>query len=240
MDIVSIVFLVIMLIFAIIGIVKGFINSIISFAGGLIAIALAAVLAKPLSQLFINLDFVVGVENSIYDWLVSLNPAFEMTFYNNDKTAIMTVLSDLNLPEFLNSIIADNIITLIPDEGIYLGEVVSHSLTEMLLIIIIFILLFIIIKLILFILKKSIKKILDAVKLLKAVDKLAGAVLGALIGLIIVDVICIGITAMNGVPFLEDISLFINEQMCLGTDQMTIAKFIYENNIVLMIIALIF
>lgn len=236
MDIVSIVFLIIIAVFIIVGLIKGFARSIIDFVGEILVLVGAAFLTKPASSFINNIEFVLERKNDVYNYLINFNPLFGEVFSKDNKEGIKTALSQLNIPEILNSFLTDQIIPYMPDDGIVLADVLSSTLISVLVTVISFVALYIVLRIIFMVIKVLSKKIIDSIKPIKNMDRVLGGILGLIVGVIAVNILCLLITVKLSIPMLEGFNLFLIDQMQLNTDNFTLSKFIYENNLILLII----
>ncbi len=239
MDVVSCVFIVILLGFIIFGAVTGLLRSLLHYAKGLISFILALLLCRPVASLFSNLPIVQEGQNNIYSWLCSVNPIFSTTFHPDQREAVLDALKSLYIPDFLASFLADKITPSIPLEGIELGTSVASTLMMLFLTIICFIILIIVIRLLLILIRRFIKGLLDKLPAIKTVDRVLGALLGVVFGIFIIDILCIAITGITSVPFFNDMSNWFADQMALNNpEQFRLSKFFMENNLVLKLIGM--
>jgi len=209
----------IFLIFIMVGVSKGFIKSILSFFGSLVALIVAFIFCKQFA----------GILDDKFDLLAKLSKVVENILDNNSKFAIelsagaiQESLEAANVPGFMVSLIMELpvVVNNTYPEGTTVASLVSPVIANYLLILISFLALFIIFKIVLLVLKlfaDSIKKI----KIIDIVDKLLGMVVGVVEGAIVVY---IGLTVISFFPS-------VMSKPMEGINNSTIAKYLYESDI---------
>ena len=75
-DKITIIFLILLAAFIVIGIVRGFLFSLLSLAGFLIAVACAFLLSKPVGDALTNSSIGTSMQGSIYDWILLCSLSF--------------------------------------------------------------------------------------------------------------------------------------------------------------------
>ena len=236
MDLVSIVFIAVIILFIIIGIIKGFAASVIDFLGQIIILIVAYLLTNVLTPIVANISIFTSFKSSIYNALLDFNPLFGELFYKDNPEAINQAVQSLKIPSIISPFISNEIIKIIPDEGIIIGEAISSLLIQIICSIICFALIYLILRLSLVLIKKLFKSIISNIKPIKKIDRLLGAVLGLFIGIISVNIICLILTLTMSIPLLEEFNLFVINQMQLNSDTWTLSKYMYQNNLLLLII----
>lgn len=241
MDIISCIFIVLILAFILFGFIKGFLRSLLYYARGILSFFIALIFCQPLANLFQSLSFVQQGKITIQEWLYNQNTLFRQTFYPEEREKVLDALKSLSIPDFFASFLADKITPSIPSGGIELGVTVADALMMTLLTIFSFIILIIAVRILLMILRRFTKMLLNRLPTIKIIDRIFGLLLGAFIGIVVVDFICILFTGIMSVPFFDNFSMILNEQMALNQEQeFRISKFFYENNLLLKLFAFFF
>lgn len=231
MDIISIIFIIIIIFFTIFGLAKGFIKTILIFSKGIISFIVASVFCSSLGSLLMLLPFVNSWNTSFATSLENKSIIFSQTVYADDTDLISSALNELNIPSFLSNILAKKIE--IPSTGAVLSTCISSQLIHMIMVLIAFIILLIGTRLILFILRKIISKIVESVSPLKFLNRTLGGILGCIMGLVIIWVTCYVFSILITIPALESFSNYLTSQMKLDSNTFTISKFFYEHNLLL-------
>ena len=154
MDLVSIVFIAVIILFIIIGIIKGFAASVIDFLGQIIILIVAYLLTNVLTPIVANISIFTSFKSSIYNALLDFNPLFGELFYKDNPEAINQAVQSLKIPSIISPFISNEIIKIIPDEGIIIGEAISSLLIQIICSIICFALIYLILRLSLVLIKK--------------------------------------------------------------------------------------
>lgn len=163
-----------LLVFAVIGLFKGLFKELVGFIGTVVAFALAVAFCAKLAQFLIDKT---SLNASIASLIVSNFPSDEIAV-----SELPNALAALNIPSFLTSPILDYA-AFLGTETVIVADVVSGTFAKYVLIIISFVAIVLLVKLACFILKTIFK----AVKRIPGVglmDRLLGAVLGVIKGLI--------------------------------------------------------
>lgn len=235
MDVISIIFIVILLLFIILCTVKGFIRSIIFFGKDIISFLAAITLCRPLADLLMNLPTAKSSEQGMMAWLQKQGPLFSETIYPGNTDPIVEALKSLSIPEFVAKAITNQIASTIPQGGINLSETIATALVYIILCVISFILIIIVVRILFFILNKFIKGIFKTLPEIKTIDRLFGAILGTIIAIIIIDGVCFVFMGIISLPGLESIATYLQTTMKLEESTFTLSKFFYEHNILLYI-----
>jgi uncharacterized membrane protein required for colicin V production len=209
----------ILLIFVLVGVKKGFIKSVLSFFGSLVALIVAFIFCKQFA----------GILDNKFDLLAKIAKYVETALMKNSKFAIelsagaiQESLEAANVPGFMISVIMQLpvVINNTYPAGTTVATLVSPVISNYILIIISFIGLFIIFKIVLLILKifaDSIKKI----KIIDIVDKLLGLAVGVVEAAVVVYV---ALTVISLFPS------FMSKPM-EGINSSKIGKYLYESDI---------
>ncbi len=240
MDILSAIFLIIILIFLLVGTLNGFIKTLLIFSKGIVSYLIASLFSKPLANLLLKLPFTNSAKNGISNWIISINPSFGETIMPNQSDKVYESMKSLPLPNFITKALATNITSSIPSEGITIANEVSYQILLLLFTILSFIILIVATRILLQLFSSIIKKFIDSLHGIKVIDRIFGIVLGLFLGICIVDLICICLTGIMNTPFLSSWGNALIDIMKLNEDNFTISKFMYEHNLLLFIISLFF
>jgi len=209
----------IVLIFVLVGVKKGFIKSVLSFFGTIVALIVAFIFCKQFA----------GILDDKFSLLSKLAGIVENTLDNNSKFAIelsagaiQESLEAANIPGFIVSLIMQLpvVINNTYPAGTTVATLVAPVIANYILLLISFLGLFIIFKIVLIILKlfaDSIKK----VKIIDVVDKLLGLVVGVIEATI---VIYISLTVISFFPT-------VMSKPMQGINESQITKYLYESDI---------
>lgn len=241
MDIISCIFIIILLFFIIFGLISGFLRSLLHYAKGIVSFVVALLLCKPIASLFFNASWALSGKAAINEWLCNTNSLFAQTFYPDQTERVLEAIKSLFIPNFFASFLADKITPSIPSEGIALGVSLADSLMNILIMVAAFIIILIVVRLLLIIISKFTKGLMDKLPGVKMVDRVLGLILGLFMGILVIDVICAIFTGIMSVPFFEGISNGLKQQMALDNpDTFTLSKYFYENNLLLKFISSFF
>ena len=236
-DIISIIYIAIIVLFALIGLKRGFFKTLVSFLKGIISFVISILLCEPLARLLTNSKIGSTLAIKISDVLNARGGLFTATITLENKEALLSqALTEIKIPEVLHEFISSLVV--VPSEGsVTIGNALALSITYYIFIAITFIVLLILARLAVRLIAKIFKS-LEQIPFVGVTNKLMGTILNAFIGFVIVCVISYGITCL--IPLNNEISSFLIETMRLEDSEVfTISKFFYENNFLLTIIAAI-
>ena len=208
---VDLIIIVIMVSSIFVGLKKGLISCIIDIAAVIVALILAILLCRPITNLVI--------ENTNFDESLATTISQNIPLSDTD----FKVEANTNLPEgivdYINSI-TENVNTSKEEAFNAIGVEIASGIIS----VIVFIAIFVIVRIILTLIK-VVSKIIDKIPLLSQVNKVGGAVLGAIEGAIIIYVIFAAVSMIA--PVISDANLLelINSS--------NIGSIMYNNNLVL-------
>ena len=208
---VDLIIIVIMVSSIFVGLKKGLISCIIDIAAVIVALILAILLCRPITNLVI--------ENTNFDESLATTISQNIPLSDTD----FKVEANTNLPEgivdYINSI-TENVNTSKEEAFNAIGVEIASGIIS----VIVFIAIFVIVRIILTLIK-VVSKIIDKIPLLSQVNKVGGAVLGAIEGAIIIYVIFAAVSMIA--PVISDTNLLelINSS--------NIGSIMYNNNLVL-------
>lgn len=237
-DYVSIVIIVILVIGLIYGIFKGFLKTALSIVVYIGSIVIAVFVTSPLANWFKTLPMNDSIYNGVFNWLnTGHEEAFAMNLtMENKDTVIPEALKAFGLPEALSSII-NPFIGNIPSDGIQVGEFISSTITNYILMAIAFVVVWFVSFIILLIVKMLIKKALK-VKAINVIDKLLGVVTGLGLSICVCLIISYGLACVINLN--ENVYNYFKDVMYLEDDNVyTISKMLYENNFLQQLINMI-
>ena len=236
-DVMSIIFVVIILVAFIVGVVKGLIGAIVSFLSSLGSIFFASLFCEPVGNLLYGTGVSRVVYNPIFSWVSTQGDGMlNQTITAETKDEFLTQAFDaLKIPELFRGVLNEMISSFIPQDGANLAEVLSESLTLYAMSAISFVVLTIVIFLLFFMLKKFAKKF-NKIPVIGGFNRFLGGVIGIGIGLTVCSIICFGISFLStyNVSFATDLL----SVMKIDDDSVwTLSKVIYNNNFILSLIS---
>lgn len=170
--IVDIIIILIMFLAIFIGMKKGFISCVIDILAVIIALILAIILCKPITNVIIdNTNF----DENLKDTIVQNIPLNDVDFKVEEETNLPKPVVD-----YINGITSD--VNTTKDDAI---NIIAKELASGIITVIVFIAIFFIIRIIL-VFVKIVAKLIDKIPVLKQINKLGGAICGAIEGLIII------------------------------------------------------
>lgn len=221
---VDIAILGIILLFAIVGLLKGFMKTLLSFAGAVLAIILSYFLTKPVVaalagsniESFVS-EKVLSVLSGIGGMMTTEIPSYEVLVEQLSASVPVYVAESLanSISEYIGTA-ADQT----------LAELLTPGLTNILLNIIVFIVLFIAF-MIVFAILKSIAKAFKSIKLIDFIDKVLGFALGAVLGVAFVYFVLLIFTFLTGMEGITPIIDSINASK--------IGSVMYNQNLIVII-----
>ena len=237
-DVLTIVYLVIILLYLIIGLKKGFFKTLTGLIKSVLAIVIAIFLARPLTSLVVGTGIGDGINGKIETWLLGKEGVFTSVVTADTKDAVIVqALGQLNIPSVFHSWLAKMIDQYVEvgTEGVTVAAALAPAITYYLFYAAVFIVLFIIGLIICAILNKIFEK-LEEIPFVGGLNKLLGVVLNLAIGLLVICVISYGLTFLVSLD--NGISKWLVETMALDNPEVkSISKFFYENNFLIKIIA---
>lgn len=236
-DIVSIVYIVIVLIFMCVGIKKGFFKTLIALVKNILSFVFAAFLSDPIAKLLINSSLGNSLNSKLLEFFNSKGSLYTTTVTEESLHELITNgLNSIHLPESVHPTVFNAINKMVDISGneYTVGEVLAQCVSYFVFLVVAFLILFIIIRIITGILNKLFES-LEQVPVIDSVNKLLGAVINAAIGILFVCLISYGLTFV--IPLDNSVSTWLIETMKLNeNDVFTISKFFYQNNFLTKII----
>jgi len=242
------VYLAILLIGLIIGINKGFISSLLSFFGLIIAVVVAALLAGIVGNWIRQISgwgtamtdsinsWITGKAGSSFDLTTVLSKADLTTADASGKTVLATILGYAGIPinlDFTNNLVLS---TVEANPTVGIGQCISLAITNLAFTAIGFVVVLLLMLIVIAILKHITKNI-NKIPVAGSINKFLGAIFGLAIGAVIVVVISYG---LNMLPSGNDAYNFISDTICLSDNtHWTLAEYLYTENFLTKIIAMI-
>lgn len=211
MNYVDIIIIVILLIFIIIGICKGFMSSFLSLFHGMVLIFLSIMLTSPIN-LLINK---IGITNSIqtayierFNTMEGFNTNLTNVDSNSLNTYVKTTINESNLPNITKTT-TNWFLKISPEQiadkdNITLNNILSNAYSNFWSTLIAFSLSFILILLLLLILNKITNKS-KQIPVIKATDRVLGAVYGIIHGVIIICILFAVLSLFSPTGLLEPV-----------------------------------
>ena len=208
---VDLIIIIIMVSSIFVGLKKGLISCIIDIAAVIVALILAIILCRPITN--------VVIENTNFDESLATTISQNIPLSDTDfKVEANTNLPD-GIVDYINSI-TENVNTSKKEAFNAIGVELASGIIS----VIVFIAIFVIVRLVLALIK-VVSKIIDKIPLLSQVNKVGGAICGAIEGAIIIYVIFAAVSMIA--PIISDTNLLelINSS--------NIGSIMYNNNLVL-------
>ena len=236
-DILTLIFLAIILLNLFMGLVRGFLKELISFFGFFLVLLGAFLLCKPIGGLFNNL-FGNAFASPIYNFLVGKSDQFAQVMTQEAANeALPSLLSGIKVPSFLQAPIIKYVVGCIPAESpeLAVGTYVANSMALLACSAIAFIAVAIVLIIVLVIITKLTKKI-NHVPVLGWLNKLLGALLGILAGIVVVAGIGSLISMMSGMEFMQKFLVETLKVPLEDPNRWSFAKVFIENDLINMVI----
>ena len=230
-DKITIIFLILLVAFIVIGIVRGFLFSLLSLAGFLIAVVCAFLLSKPIGDALTNSSIGTSMQGSIYDWILTKsNYAAYPLSQELAKEMLPEMLNEIGIPNFLNSFIISLILPYIPEVATEpIGQYIAHGVTNIALVVISFLVLLIVFSIVLLFLKRFAKGV-NKIPVVGLVNRLLGAVFGLAMGVVFLIVVSYGLNFVALIPGANE--WLVSELRLTDSSSWSFAKMLYEQNVI--------
>ena len=230
-DKITIIFLILLVAFIVIGIVRGFLFSLLSLAGFLIAVVCAFLLSKPVGDALTNSSIGTSMQGSIYDWILTKsNYAAYPLSQELAKEMLPEMLNEIGIPNFLNSFIISLILPYIPEVATEpIGQYIAHGVTNIALVVISFLVLLIVFSIVLLFLKRFAKGV-NKIPVVGLVNRLLGAVFGLAMGVVFLIVVSYGLNFVALIPGANE--WLVSELRLTDSSSWSFAKMLYEQNVI--------
>lgn len=228
MGIIDCIVLFLFLVFMIIGFFKGFLKQVFSTLGWIIALIAATLLSKPIGNALFQTNLGIGLNGSIYNWIVSKGELFSTPVPQLTSEYLNDALSNLGIPSFLHSVVI-KMIDVNAYQDMSIAEIISPKLASFFLIAISYVVVYLIVFLFAKLLASLAKKIVRG-SALGLFDGILGALwCGVKVG-IFVSLAMLLLSFITTMPFGGPITEWLNKDMKLLEEGFGIAKFFYEFN----------
>ena len=230
-DKITIIFLILLVAFIVIGIVRGFLFSLLSLAGFLIAVACAFLLSKPVGDALTNSSIGTSMQGSIYDWILTKsNYAAYPLSQELAEDLLPEMLNEIGIPNFLNSFIISLILPYIPEVATEpIGQYIAHGVANIALVVISFLVLLIVFSIVLLFLKRFAKGV-NKIPVVGLVNRLLGAVFGLAMGVVFLIVVSYGLNFVALIPGANE--WLVSELRLTDSSSWSFAKMLYEQNVI--------
>ena len=230
-DKITIIFLILLVAFIVIGIVRGFLFSLLSLVGFLIAVVCAFLLSKPVGDALTNSSIGTSMQGSIYDWILTKsNYAAYPLSQELAKEMLPEMLNEIGIPNFLNSFIISLILPYIPEVATEpIGQYIAHGVANIALVVISFLVLLIVLSLALLFLKRFAKGV-NKIPVVGLVNRLLGAVFGLAMGVVFLIVVSYGLNFVALIPGANE--WLVSELRLTDSSSWSFAKMLYEQNVI--------
>lgn len=230
-DKITIIFLILLVAFIVIGIVRGFLFSLLSLVGFLIAVVCAFLLSKPVGDALTNSSIGTSMQGSIYDWILTKsNYAAYPLSQELAKEMLPEMLNEIGIPNFLNSFIISLILPYIPEVATEpIGQYIAHGVANIALVVISFLVLLIVFSIVLLFLKRFAKGV-NKIPVVGLVNRLLGAVFGLAMGVVFLIVVSYGLNFVALIPGANE--WLVSELRLTDSSSWSFAKMLYEQNVI--------
>lgn len=229
---IDIVLIVSFLAFIIIGYKEGFMTKVLNIAKGFGGVFVSLFLVVPFGKLFYNISFIRDPIFNKVEYNVSQKITCDLATASTEE-----VLGEIGVPGFMRGILINNLN--LSDKATDVVYSVSDVITKLLLYVIAFLILIFIFTIGIAILKLIVKGLRKTSKFITIVDGIFGIVFGAClflavayIGLLVISIVL----QTTGAD--SNFAKFITVDMQLNTNSFRISKFLYNNNVIGMIIGI--
>ena len=223
--IIDIGLLVLSLLFAISGFKNGFVKEVLRIASFVGAIAIAYFLANWVEDILVTTPFYTFLSNNLRDLIFAGNALYDVVIDNSQPGALGELtngLTQLGLPSFLASPLADILVTF---NGT-LGDALAITAAYLLILILSYIGPFLIAWLLLAIIGNLLVKLFSRVDSLQFIDSLLGIFLGLARAAVLVTLAIIVVIPVTFV--IPSVDAFITNDLALNEPVFSIGNFIYS------------
>lgn len=211
----------IILLFAVVGLLKGFMKTLLSFAGVVLALIAAVLLTKPVVASLAGSKIETMIGDKVFTLLSGMGDL--MTTEIPSYEVLVEVLQQ-SLPASVAQSLAQSVAEMIGTSANQtLAQLLTPGLTNIFMNLLVFIALFVIL-MIIFAIVKAIVNAVKHIKLIDIADKILGFILGALMGVAFVYLIMLILTLLTGV---ESINNLVD--MILAS---SLGSIMYNNNLI--------
>lgn len=239
-DIISIIYVVIILLFALVGLKRGFFKTLVSFIKSVVSLVLSFFLCKPLAQLLMSGSLGLKLQDVLLNSFNNQGGIFLTAITESNKSEVVSsALQQINIPNILNGYLTNLVSNYIPTtgEGITVANALSSTISYYILIVISFILISIAVAILCFVLRK-IFAVIEQIPIISSLNKIGGLLLNGVCGFIFVCIISFALTIV--MPLNETLSNWLSDTMMLNDSLVfTISKYFYEQNFLVKIFAFI-
>lgn len=222
--IVDLIIIAIIVLFGIFGLKKGFMQTLLSFAGVLLALILSLLFADNLAEALIASPFGKTISNLANNILSGMGGF--MTTVVPSYEALVQTLSE-SLPNIIAEALAHSIDGFTGTvANMTVAEILTPGLTNIMMTIISFILIFVG-SLIVFSIVKAVVKSITSLPIINSVDKALGFVLGVVKGVIFIYVVFLFVSLLSGAEFMQ---WFVD-----ALNSSKLALWLYNNNLILIV-----
>lgn len=230
MDLASIIIIGIVLLGGLLGFALGFFKILLKALHGITSFIISFFLAKPVGTLIYHSSIGSKISVQIEQGLLTQNEIFQQVLTNDNQAEVISKgLSSINIPSFMHDLINSLMGNIVTDSG---GNTLAHysgiALSKMACVMIAFVILVLISLIIIQILKMIFKSLLNA-GVISLLNRIIGAVTGVLFAVVIIAGLLYGIAILSSisVSFREWSTQFLK----LEEETMTLAKWLYEKNL---------
>lgn len=235
MGIIDTIILLLFLVIIIIGFFRGFIKQVLASLAWIIALIAAVCLCSTAAEALMDMKVGISLNNSIYEFIASKGESFTTVVSTINEEDLSSVLTQIGIPNILHSFIVKNI-----DLSTFMNTSIAEFISPKISLVLLIIIAFIVIYLFVFIIIKVIAKLFGNIvrgSALGFVDGVLGAIWGSVKICILISVLMLALSFVVSMPFGDPINEWITIDMKLNEEGFGIAKFFYENNLILFVIS---
>lgn len=246
-DLMSIIFILIILLVGIIGYFKGFFSLLLSIAKGLVASLIASFLCNPLGSLLYSTGLGDTISNKVDASLVAQNEVYKMEITSDIEESIVNGyindgINGLSLPGVIKNCVRDitNDIDFVAEgETKTVGRILGDSIADFICTTIAFIILVIALFIVLSLLQRLFRNI-NFIPVVGPLNRILGGLLGIFLAFMVIGLCCYIISFVITLP--GDFPAKLKDIIGLtpGAEKDTFARFCYDYNVLRWVYHLIF
>ena len=234
MNIASIIILVLFVVFLVYGLFQGFLKILLKTMRLILSLIISFFLAEPVGRLifrtFIGRNMAMGFEH----WLLGLDELFSSAVTEANQSELLAQgFTKLKIPSFLHDLLNRMIGNLVDDSGgATLAYYSSRAFGRIVCVLIAFIILSILSFIIFMILFRLIKKVND-VPVLGPINRGLGMLLSGALYVIVLSIILWGLALLTTIS--PEVNDFVIKAFDLNGYRTNVARWLYENNVAVML-----
>ena len=231
--ILDIILILLFLVVGFIGYKSGFLTTLLKLASGISGLIIALCLTQPVTNLAVNNGWNDSIEAKIYN-NISTSEAFNAYIEGGKGVeGLSSLLKELGIPSFMSGFVAEEIASNVDPQVI--ATSVSESVARMITLIIVFVALLVLSSVIFFILKLFVNSLKGSSKIIGIADGILGVIFYVIVFIVVLYIVFFILSLiMKGASADSGLLTFMTEQLHLEDDKFGLAKYIYENNVIVL------